>query len=457
MGNRNRKRGLALCALLAAAAALVTMTTAAPAAERTVPGPDAPTLAAALRAASPGDVLRIVPGLYHERLQVHRAVTLRPAGPGTVVVDGGGTGRVLDIFAPGVTVQGLTFRNSGDRISETDACIYVRGTAANVRLLDNHLRDCAFGIWVNGATGSLIARNTIQGRPHRILSDRGNGINLWQIHSGVIADNVIQQVRDGIYISVSSGSLVQGNRMRDLRFGIHYMYADGNRVRSNRTCDSRVGYALMFSKRLDVRGNVAYHNATYGILFRSVLDSVIVGNVVAANDQGLFLNEAAYNEISGNLVARNATGVHITGGVTDNRVFGNDFIANRMQVHFNQRVPLTWDNPGAGNYWGDYLGWDLDGDGRGDPAYYASDRMDQLVVKYPTIKLLAHSPVVRLLQALESRFPVLRPASVVETHPAMAPRAAGLAALADGQDHPCGAFPPLNAPDGSDGTQVTQR
>lgn len=437
--------------LLAAALGAVAMGRPAPGAERTVPGPGTPTLAAALKAAKAGDVLRIVPGIYHTRLQLRRPVTLEPAGPGADVLEGRGQGRVLDIFAPGVTVQGLALRNSGDSISATDACIYVRGTATNVKLLHNRLRACAFGIWVNGSTGSLIAGNSIQGRPHPILSDRGNGINLWHIRSGTVADNVIEQVRDGIYISVSSVSLVQGNRMRDLRFGIHYMYADGNRVIGNRTCGSRVGYALMFSKHLDVRGNVAYGNASYGILFRTVLQSQIVGNALVANQQGLFLNEAAYNTIAGNLVARNETGVHVTGGVTDNRVTGNDFVGNTLQVHFNQRQPLTWGGKQDGNYWGDYLGWDLDGDGRGDPAYFAANRMALLVVKYPSLKLLTQSPVVRLLQVLESRFPVLRPASVVERHPAMAPHDRALARRVSDAARACGDFTPLP------GAPVTQR
>lgn len=443
-----------LAVLLAAALSAAAAGVPALAAERTVPSPGAPTLTAALQVAAPGDVLRIEPGVYHERMQLRRPVTLRPAGPGAVVLDGDGQGRVLDIFASGVTVQGLALRNSGDSISATDACIYVHSTATNVRLLHNRLQDCAFGIWVNGPTGSLIVGNSIQGRPHPILSDRGNGINLWHIRSGTVADNVIEQVRDGIYISVSSGSLVQGNRMRDLRFGIHYMYADGNRVVGNRTCGSRVGYALMFSKHLDVRGNVAYGNASYGILFRSVLQSQIVGNALVDNNDGLFLNEAAYNTIAGNLVARNETGVHVTGGVTDNRVAGNDFVGNRLQVQFNQRLPLTWGSKQHGNYWGDYLGWDLDGDGRGDPTYFAADRMALLVVKYPSLKLLTQSPLVRLLEALESRFPVLRPASVVELHPAMAPHDRALAHRVSDAARACGDFPPLP---GQPDTRVMQR
>ena len=121
-----------------------------------------------------------------------------------------------------------------------------------------------------------------------------------------------------------------------------------------------------------------------------------------------------------------AVGVHITGGMEESAVAGNDFIANGTQVRFNQREPIAWGTGEAGNHWSDYLGWDLDGDAIGDRAYHAAGTMDRLLFRYPQLKALASSPVVALMQALESRFPVLRPPSVVDRRPAVGDWGSGI-------------------------------
>jgi hypothetical protein len=53
-----------------------------------------------------------------------------------------------------------------------------------------------------------------------------------------------------------------------------------------------------------------------------------------------------------------------------------------------------------------------------------------LLFRYPQMKLLAASPVVRLLQGLEARMPVLRPPGIVDRHPLMRPSAAPRETLA---------------------------
>jgi nitrous oxidase accessory protein len=446
LGRQAARAGLRPPVALAVLTVLTVLALALPAARAAaadwnVPGPGTPTLAAALERARDGDRIVIAPGTHAGRVVVTRAVRLEAAAGGPrPVIDGGGAGRVLELRAPGSAVRGLTLRNSGDRVEGPDACLYVHQDATGARVLDNRLEDCAFGVWVNGTAGVELAHNVIRGRPHRIFSDRGNGINLWQIRDGHIHDNDIARTRDGVYLSVTVDSVVARNRMRDLRFGVHYMYSDHNRVEGNVTCDSQVGMALMFSKRLEIRDNVALRNRDHGILFRSILDSRIEGNRVEGNHKGLFLNDASFNEIHGNRVADNAIGVHITGGSGDNRVTGNAFVHNAVQVRYAWNYPVQWDDGRAGNYWSDYLGWDLDGDRVGDRAFYASGRMDRLVFRYPLLKVLASSPVVVMMQALEARFPVLRPPGVVDRRPALRPAGLrGAAAEAAGPDEICGA------------------
>lgn len=44
---------------------------------------------------------------------------------------------------------------------------------------------------------------------------------------------------------------------------------------------------------------------------------------------------------------------------------GNAFIANKQQVMYVATREQDW----SGNYWSDYLGWDLDDNGVGDTAH----------------------------------------------------------------------------------------
>jgi nitrous oxidase accessory protein len=393
------------------------------AAELEVPSSGLPTLQAGLDAARAGDVLRLKPGTYRGPVVVTKPVTLAPGAgaEGAVVLAGGGAGRVVEVWAPGVALRGLRVRNSGDDVENTDACIYVHGEAAGVYIADNVLEGCLFGIWVNGAHKPRIERNHIAGIVKPIFSDRGNGINLWHVENALVRRNVIREVRDGIYLSVSTDSEVRDNLMHNLRFGIHYMYNDQNVIAGNVACNSLVGLALMFSKRLEIRENLALNNRDHGILFRTILDSRIVANRALGNGKGIFLNDSSFNELEGNHVADNAIGVHLTAGSEDNRVHGNNFVANPVQIRFTWSRAIRWDHEGRGNYWSDYLGWDMNRDGLGDRVHHASNRIDMLMFRYPQMKLLAASPVVQLMQVLEARMPVLRPPSIVDRHPAMRP------------------------------------
>ena len=395
----------------------------AAAAELRIPSPALPTLRAGMAAAKAGDVLRLGAGTYRGPLRMEKPLTLspQPGAEGRVVIDGGGAGRVVEIKAAGVEISGLRIVRSGDDIEQTDACIYVHGEAGQARLLDNDLRECLFGIWVNGATESRIEGNRIQGMVKAIFSDRGNGINLWQVKNAIVSRNVITQARDGIYLSVSTQSEVRDNLMYKLRFGIHYMYNDKNRIIGNTACNSLVGLAMMFSKGLEIRGNLALNNRDHGFMLRSIQDSRIVANRSLGNGKGIFLNDSSFNELSGNHVEENTIGVHVIAGSKDNRVYGNNFVDNPTQVRFSWSKPILWDHAGRGNYWSDYLGWDMNRDGLGDKTYHASNRLDQLLFRYPQMKMLASSPVVQLMQALETRFPVIRPAGIQDRYPSMRP------------------------------------
>ena len=87
-------------------------------------------------------------------------------------------------------------------------------------------------------------------------------------------------------------------------------------------------------------------------------------------------------------------------------------------LHHGTR-PQEWSEAGRGNYWSNYLGWDLAGDGIGDTPFEPNDAMDRLLWRYPVARLLMHSPAVLALRWIQRQFPVFRPQGVKDSAPLM--------------------------------------
>jgi len=367
-----------------------------------------------LDAAAPGDVVELSPGRYSGPIRVEKALILRGRGG---IIDGGGVGTPLTVAAPGARIEGLVVQGSGDDISAPDACIYVEPSATGAMLRDNELRDCAFGIWVHETDGVQIVGNRIRGRADVRMTDRGNGIHLFDASHLLVRDNVLRDVRDGIYVSATEDSLIERNRAEHVRFGVHYMYSYDNVVRENVTNDNTLGIALMESHHLIVEDNRAAGNRRQGILFRDVQDSEIRRNRLERNGSGMFFFSSTENAIEDNWVIDNEIGLKIWAGTRRNRIEGNVIRGNREQVFYVGAEDQIWGESGRGNYWSDYLGWDQDGDGIGDRPHRVDSFSAGLLYRYPSAALLLRSPALEMLSHLADSLPMLRTPTIVDRSP----------------------------------------
>ncbi len=265
-----------------------------------------------------------------------------------------------------------------------------------------------------------IEGNRVRGRTdlgHR--SNRGNGIHLFDSSGLRVVDNTIVGGRDGIYVSATEDSLIEGNIVQDLRYGIHYMYSWRNTVRNNRAERNTAGIALMASQHLLVEGNIARDNDVHGILFRDIQYTTIQGNEVTGNGEGLFFFSSLDNTLQNNLIAHNDIGARVWAGSTRNVVRGNSFVGNRQQVYYVAAQDQSWGDEVAGNHWSDYLGWDQDGDGRGDRPYRVESFTSGLLYRHPAAALLLASPALELLERLQEQMPALAVPTIVEQAPAI--------------------------------------
>ena len=391
---------------------------AAAAVWRVAPGQD---IQAAIGRAAAGDTIEIERGLYDQNLRVDKPLTLR--GIDRPTLSGGQRGHTIRVTSADVTLQGLIVRDSGTSLLAQHAGIYLRPGAHRARVLDCVLVYNLFGLWIEEVDDVLIQGNTITGLRDFQSSQRGNGIQLYNTKGARILDNNVSHVRDALYVDVSHHAVFRGNRLHHSRYGTHYMNSYHNLWENNDSYQNRGGLALMEVRDQVVRNNRTWGNSDHGIMLRTLQDSVIEHNIIAGNQRGLFIYDVEYATLRGNLVVDNTVGVHLAAGSTRNQVTGNDFIGNREAVRYVGARDERWGaaQPGRGNHWSHYQGWDRNGDGVGDIPYEANDVVDRLQHRHPVIKLLLGSPAVQALRWLGQQFPVLRSPSVVDEYPAMVP------------------------------------
>lgn len=401
--------------MLSFVVALLATTGAAAATLSVAPGGD---LQQAIAQARAGDVLEIGRGLYTGNFRIDKPLTLR--GIGRPTISGGLTGNTLTVEAPDVTVENVIVRDSGDSLKNQNAGIYLRPGAHRFALRDSDLTYNLFGLWIEKADDVVIERNIITGKRDYNSPLRGNGIQLYNTTGARIIGNNIGFVRDALYVDVSHRAVFRGNKLHHSRYGTHYMNSYHNLWEDNDSYANRGGLALMEVRDQVIRNNRTWNNSDHGIMLRTLQDSLVEGNVIAGNNRGFFIYDVEYATLRGNLVINNRVGVHLSAGSTRNSVERNDFIANREQVRYVGAKDEAW-GVKEGNYWGNYLGWDSNGDGRGDQPYEANDIVDRLLWRHPGARLLMASPAIQTLRLAAQQFPLLRVPTVVDKHPRMRP------------------------------------
>ncbi|WP_267224628.1 nitrous oxide reductase family maturation protein NosD [Dyella silvae] len=372
----------------------------------------------AIAQASAGDTIELQRGTYVGSLRIDKPLAL--VGIGRPTISGDGQGDVIRVASPDVRIEGVIVRDSGDDLGAQNAGIYIQPGSDRAVVRHCDFAHVLFGLWIEKSNQVRVEDNLITGMREKLSSQRGNAIQLYNTDGATIARNHISFARDGIYVDVSHHARFIENRIHDVRYGTHYMNSYHNLWEGNESFHNLGGLALMEVRDIEVRNNVAWGNASHGIMLRTIQDSTFTGNVSAGNGVGLFVYDAEYVALRNNLVVGNAVGVHLWAGSYNNEVDGNDFIGNTEQVSYVATRDVQWGKR-EGNYWSNYLGWDADADGYGDVPFEANELTDRLVSRYPFVKLLDSSPAMQALGLAARQFPVLRVATIFDAHPAMRP------------------------------------
>ena len=378
----------------------------------------------ALDAAAPGDALCLAPGDYHGPLHVGPGVALW--GPPDAVIHSSGEGTTVRLESDGAALLGVTVDGSGGRYDQLDGAVRVQGQ--DVRVEGVTIRHAVFGIMVEKSRRALVRGNEVVGDPHQVLGLRGDGIRLWETYDSRVEDNVMRDSRDMV-VWYSNDNRIERNRIEGGRYGTHLMYSHRNRIVGNAYIGDVTGVFLMYSREIELRDNIfanAAGAAGFGLGLKESGDVRVVGNRFLKDTVGVYADNSPFylddhNAFEHNVFRWSEVAVIFHSSESRNVFRANDFRDNGTPLRVEgggDALGVTWE----GNYFDDYAGYDLDGDGVGDLPFELRSLTSDLVGETPALAFYRGTPALALVEAIGRVVPLLEPRLLlVDRSPRMGP------------------------------------
>ena len=363
------------------------------------------------------DTILIKKGTYHEyNIIIDKPLTL--LGEAYPIIDGQDQGEIIRIESDSVTVDGLFIINVGTSYTTDYAAIRVV-KSENYLIQNVVLEKLFFGIYLEKSNNGRVYNNKIIGDAVDEYNS-GNGIQLWYSKNVVVDQNIVQGVRDGIYLEFSDFVTIKNNvSTNNLRYGLHFMFSNDDIYTNNTFENNGAGVAVMFSKRIKMLNNTFRKNwgtAAFGMLLKEINDAEISGNTFEENTIGINIEGSNRIEYKNNNFIKNGWAVKVLGACYANSFRNNNFMYNSFDISYNSKMN---DNVFDQNYWSEYTGYDLDKDGVGDVPYRPVKLFSYIVNRTPETIILLRSLFMDLIDFSEKVSPVFTPDKLLDARPLM--------------------------------------
>ncbi|WP_420601157.1 nitrous oxide reductase family maturation protein NosD [Flagellimonas sp.] len=368
-------------------------------------------------AASDFDTLLIKKGTYKEfNIVIDKPLTL--FGENYPVIDGEDKGEIITIISDNVTVDGLFIINVGTSYTSDYAAIRVV-KSKNFLIQNVVLEKLFFGIYLEKSSDGRVYHNKIIGDAVEEFNS-GNGIQLWYCKNIEVEQNIVQHVRDGIYLEFSDDIIIKNNvSSNNVRYGLHFMFSNNDVYENNVFEKNGAGVAVMFSKKIKMLHNTFRENwgtASFGMLLKEINDAEITGNSFEENTVGISIEGSNRIKYHKNDFIRNGWALKVRGACYGNSFSSNNFLHNSFDVSYNSKLN---DNVFNGNYWSKYTGYDLDKNGTGDVPYRPVKLFSYIVNRTPETIVLLRSLFMDIIDFSEKVSPVFTPDNLMDNAPLM--------------------------------------
>jgi len=360
-----------------------------------------------------GSILKLPKGVYKGSIIINKPLSIIGKEDG-VIIDGGGTGTVIQITSSYVTLKNLTITGSGDRHDLLDSAIKINNSKQS-EISNCTIKDSLFGIDITMTSNSIFSNNYITSKDLE-LGVRGDGLRLWYSNDNIVSNNKLVKSRDMV-VWYSHGNTIENNYGEQNRYSLHFMHAGKNIVKNNTYKLNSVGIFFMYTKDTIATGNTVQSSlgATgMGIGLKDVSNMTLKDNTIIYCAQGIYIDRSPYepdtkNWLEDNKILYNSEAIHFHSVSENNVIKSNTILGNIEDIINDSRGSKTDLNEISGNYWDNYEGFDKNADNIGDTPHKVYQYADQLWVYNSNIKFFYGSPVIALLNFLAKLAPFTQP------------------------------------------------